>query len=286
MDRWLSTYIGVEETEYSRAVGLRWLISAIAQIYRPGAKADCCLILEGPQGIRKSTALRIIAGEYFTDELADLGSKDAAMQTRGVWIIELSELDSLSHAEVARIKAFMSRTTDRFRPPYGMRLVESPRQCVFAGTVNHSSYLRDETGGRRFWPVVCGQIDVDALACDRDQEAKVRFESGSFWWLDTMDLVQLASDQQEARYEGDPWEEVIGPWLESRAKCTDQPTRWARLAGLFLLRHLRSRFSGFAQRDRDSLLAALDLLAAAGFQLALLVLLHDFMHLGFSLSRR
>jgi predicted P-loop ATPase len=125
----------------------------------------------------------------------DLGSKDAAMQTRGVWIIELSELDNLSHAEVARIKAFMSRTTDRFRPPYGMRLVESPRPCVFAGTVNRSSYLRDETGGRRFWPVVCGQIDVDAFACDRDQlwaEAKVRFESGSFWWLDTMDLVQLA----------------------------------------------------------------------------------------------
>jgi len=84
------------------------------------------------QGIRKSTALRTLAGEYFTDELADLGSKDAAMQTRGAWIIELSELDSLGHSEVARIKAFMSRTTDRFRPPYGMRLVESPRQCVFA----------------------------------------------------------------------------------------------------------------------------------------------------------
>jgi len=208
---------------HSRAVGARWLISAVARIFRPGAKADCCLILEGPQGIRKSTALRTIAGEYFTDELADLGSKDAAMQTRGVWIIELSELDNLSHAEVARIKAFMSRTTDRFRPPYGMRLVESPRQCVFAGTVNHSSYLRDETGGRRFWPVVCGQIDVDALAGDRDQlwaEAKARFESGSAWWLDTIDLVQLATDQQEARYEGDPWEEVIGPWLENKESTT------------------------------------------------------------------
>ena len=117
LDRWLSSYLGVDDTEYSRAVGSRWLISAVARIFRPGVKADCCLILEGPQGIRKSTALRTVAGEYFTDELADLGSKDAAMQTRGVWIIELSELDNLSHAEVARIKAFMSRTTDRFRPP-------------------------------------------------------------------------------------------------------------------------------------------------------------------------
>ena len=135
-------------------------------------KADCCLILEGTQGIRKSTALRTVAGEYFTDELADLGSKDAAMQTRGVWIIELSELDNLSHAEVARIKAFMSRTTDRFRPPYGMRLMESPRQCVFAGTVNHCSYLRDDTGGRRFWPVVLAGLTsmlwlVTATNCGR-----------------------------------------------------------------------------------------------------------------------
>jgi hypothetical protein len=134
LDRWLSTHLGVEDTEYTRGVGSRWLISAVARIFHPGAKADCCLILEGPQGIRKSTALRTLAGEYFTDELVDLGTKDAAMQTRGVCIIELSELDSLSHSDVAPIKAFMSRTTDRFRPPYGMRLVESPRQCVFAGT--------------------------------------------------------------------------------------------------------------------------------------------------------
>ena len=80
---WLTTYLGATETEYSRAVGSRWLISGVARIFQPGAKADCCLILEGPQGIRKSTALRTLAGEYFTDELADLGSKDAAMQRAG-----------------------------------------------------------------------------------------------------------------------------------------------------------------------------------------------------------
>ena len=235
-------------------MGARWLISAVARIFRPGAKVDCCLILEGPQGIRKSTALRTVAGEYFTDELADLGSKDAAMQTRGVWIIELSELDSLGHAEVARIKAFMCRTTDRFRPPYGMRLVESPRQCVFAGTVNHGTYLRDETGGRRFLPVVCGRIDVEALAADRDQlwaEVKDRLEAGHVWWLDTPDLVQLASDQQEARYEGDPWEEVIGPWLESRhstaisevlEKCITKPqAQWTQTDKIRAARCLRAQ---------------------------------------------
>jgi predicted P-loop ATPase len=254
VDRWLTAYLGAVETEYVRAVGSRWLVSAVARIFRPGAKADCCLILEGPQGIRKSTALRTLAGEYFTDELADLGSKDAAMQTRGVWIIELSELDSLSHSEVARIKAFMSRTTDRFRPPYGMRLVESPRQCVFAGTVNHTTYLRDETGGRRFWPVACGRIDADALARDRDQlwaEAKTRFEIGSVWWLDTAELIQLASDQQVDRYEGDPWEEVIAPWLETRSsvsisevleKCLAKPqAQWTQTDKIRAARCLRAQ---------------------------------------------
>jgi len=235
VDTWLSAYLGAESTEYARAVGSRWLISAVARIVRPGAKADCCLILEGPQGIRKSTALRTLAGEFFTDELADLGSKDAAMQTRGVWIIELSELDNLSHSEVARIKAFMSRTTGRFRPPYGIRLVESPRQCVFAGTVNHITYLRDETGGRRFWPITCGRIDVEALVRDRDQlwaEAKARFDAGCVWWLDSEELARMASDEQTERYEGDPWEEVIGRWADDRPnvsisdvleKCLQKP---------------------------------------------------------------
>lgn len=89
------------------------------------------MILEGPKGIRKSTALRTLASEFFTDELADLDSKDAALQIRGVWILEVAELDSLSRSAVASIKAFMSRTADRFRPPFGKRVIECPR--VFRG---------------------------------------------------------------------------------------------------------------------------------------------------------
>jgi predicted P-loop ATPase len=241
LDRWLSIYLGAEAEDYTRAVGARWLISAVARIYRPGAKADCCLILEGPQGIKKSTALKTLAGDYFTDELADLGSKDSALQTRGVWIIELSELDTLGRSEVSRIKAFMSRTTDRFRPPYGKRLIESPRQCVFSGTVNHSSYLRDDTGARRFWPVVCGAIDIPTLAQDRDQlwaEAKYRFDRGDVWWLETSELVTEATRQQAERFESDPWEEVLAPWLSTRPSasisealccCLDKPrAQWTQ----------------------------------------------------------
>jgi predicted P-loop ATPase len=219
LERWISTYLGAVDGAYVRAVGARWLISAVARICQPGAKADCCLILEGPQGIRKSTALRTLAGEYFTDELADLNSKDAALQTRGVWIIELSELDTLARSEIAAIKAFMSRSSDRFRPPYGRRLIESPRQCVFAGTVNHHDYLKDDSGGRRFWPVWCGRIDVGRLEQDRDQlwaEAKAKYAGGAVWWLETAELVEAAEQEQTERYEEDPWTEVIAAWAELR----------------------------------------------------------------------
>jgi putative DNA primase/helicase len=222
--RWLATYLGVEDTEYSAAVGLRWTRSAVARIYRPGVKVDCCLILEGPQGGKKSTALKTLAGDWFTDEIADLGSKDSALQTRGVWVIEIAELDSMTRAEVSRIKAFMSRATDRFRPPYGKQVIESPRQCVFAGSVNHSTYLRDETGGRRFWPVRCGEIDVDALARDRNQlwaEAVSQYRAGEVWWLETRELIQEAEQQQSDRYEEDPWQSLIAAWVEDPQERVD-----------------------------------------------------------------
>ncbi|MGD1095116.1 MAG: VapE domain-containing protein [Bryobacteraceae bacterium] len=223
IDGWLSLYLGVEPTDYAAAVGARWLISAVARIYSPGAKADCALILEGDQGLMKSTALRTLAAPWFTDDIEDLGSKDAAMQTRGVWVIEIAELDSMSRGEVSKIKGFISRTTDRFRPPYGKRVIESPRQCVFAGSVNHSNYLRDETGGRRFWPVACTRILIDDLARDRDQlwaEAVVRYRAGENWWIDTPELNSAAELEQADRYEGDAWDSSIERWVEDRRSAS------------------------------------------------------------------
>ena len=225
LDSWLVRYLGAAETPYAQAIGPRWLISAVARIYRPGCKADCVLILEGPQGGRKSSALKILAEPWFADRLSDLGSKDAAMETRGVWIIEVAELDSMSRAEVSTIKAFMSRTHDRFRPPYGKRLVDLARQCVFAGSINpEGGYLKDATGGRRFWPIACGTIDLDALKNDRDQlwaEARERFRRGDPWWLQTRELDELAAEQQAERYQGDAWEDIIAEWLEHDLQWAD-----------------------------------------------------------------
>jgi predicted P-loop ATPase len=220
---WLSSYVGAHPTAYVSAVGEKFLISAVARVQKPGCKADQMLVLEGSQGVGKSTTLSILGGQWFSDELADVGSKDAAMQVRAAWILEVSELDALGRREVATIKAFISRSTDRFRPPYGRRVIEAPRQSVFAGSTNADSYLRDETGGRRFWPVRIHQIDRDALEKDRDQlwaEAAYLYRSGLRWWLDERVLIQDAAREQEARYSGDPWDELIRTFVESRSSVT------------------------------------------------------------------
>ena len=216
IDEWLTSYFGVAPTTFTKAVGPRWLISAVARIFEPGTKADCALVFEGIQGLKKSTALRIIAGEYFTDELADMGSKDAAMQTLGVWIIEIADLHAMKRNELSRIKAFMSRSVDRFRPPYGRHLIESPRQCVFAGSVNDRDWNEDATGARRWWPVTCGDIDVDALKRDRDQlwaEAVVGYRAGRVWWLESADLNRAAEEEQSGRLVADPWDAAITEFI-------------------------------------------------------------------------
>lgn len=216
LDVWAIEFLGVEDSAFVRATSSRFLIAAVARVLEPGCKSDCATILEGKQGLLKSTALRTLFSPWFTDDIADLGSKDAAMQLSGAWCIELAELDSISRAEVSKIKAFMSRQTDRFRPPYGKRLVEQPRQCVFAGTTNGNEYLRDETGGRRFWPWACRKIDILGLSAGRDQlwaEARARYDQGKKWWLDTEALNAAAAKEQAARLLHDPWEDVIRDYI-------------------------------------------------------------------------
>jgi predicted P-loop ATPase len=216
LDTWLPVYFGVDDSAYVRDVGAKWMISAIARVMQPGCKADHMLILEGKQGRKKSTGLRTLSLGYFTDELADLGSKDAAMQLHGVWIVEIAELDAMNRSDVSRAKAFITKTMDRYRAPYGRHVAEHPRRCVFAGSVNHNDYLRDESGGRRFWPVKCGDIDIDALQRDVEQlwaEAVVRYKAHEAWWFVDAAAADRAAEEQGDRYQEDAWDEIIASYV-------------------------------------------------------------------------
>jgi predicted P-loop ATPase len=223
LDTWLSTCLGAEQTTYNATVGRAMLVAAVARIDRPGCKVDSVPIFEGAQGARKSTAVKALFDPWFSDELAELGSKDAAMQTRGVWGIEVSELDAMTRTEVSRIKAFITRTTDRFRPPYGSRIIESPRSCVFWGTTNSDGYLKDETGGRRFWPVKIGKINIDLLQKMRDQlwaEAAAMYSAGADWWITNGETLREAERHQQDRYVGDPWDKAIASYVETAPEVT------------------------------------------------------------------
>ena len=216
LDDWTTPYLGADSTPFSHAIGAKFLISAAARVLRPGAKADCILVLEGPQGTLKSSAARALFEPYFCDHLPDLGSKDAFLQLSGVWGVEISELAALNRAAVEKVKAFLSSPSDRFRAPYGTRPMDVPRQCVFIGTTNSDTYLQDETGGRRIWPIRCGKIDLQALRRDRDQliaEAVAQFRAGASWWIDGGALNLAAEDEQEKRLSVDGWHEIIQRWI-------------------------------------------------------------------------
>ena len=128
-------------------------------------------MLEGPEGRGKSETIRILAGDdNFSDQtILPLHDKEQQEALQGVWLYEIADLTGIGRAEVEKIKAFASRTVDRARPAYGRSRVDRPRRCVFFATTNNETYLKSQTGNRRFWPIVTGQIDLDALRRDRDQ---------------------------------------------------------------------------------------------------------------------
>jgi len=219
IDRWLVDCCGADDTPYVRAVAAKFLIGAVARVERPGCKVDSLPILEGEQGIGKSTALRTLAGDaWFLDSMENLGSKDSRQQMHRKWIVELAELDALSRAEVSKTKAFVSCQTDNYRPSYGRGARDYPRQLVFAGSVNPdgAGYLKDASGARRFWPVVVRTVDAARITRERDQlwaEALARFDAGEAWYFDDAKLRTAHALEAERVYQRDPWEEQVFGWL-------------------------------------------------------------------------
>lgn len=208
LDTWLTYYLGAEDQNkhYLKLVGSKWLIAAVKRVYHPGCKFDNVLILEGEQYIGKSPSLEVLAtigGErYFTDESVDFsGQKDSLMKLQGKLIFEMPELASFRKGETNEIKAFIGRGTDEYRPPYGRKVVSRPRMFVMAGSVNPiAGYLTDPTGNKRYWPVKCGKIDLEALTEAREQlwaEAVHRYKQGEQIWLEPEEHALAKLEQAE-----------------------------------------------------------------------------------------
>ncbi|WP_039784959.1 VapE domain-containing protein [Herbaspirillum huttiense] len=222
LSMWMIDYLGAEDIEYVRRVSRKFMIGAVARIYKPGCKMDNVLILEGTQGLKKSTALKTLAGEWFTDAPLRFENKDTYSIMRGKWIIELAELDSFNKADSEAAKQFFGQYVDRYRDFYGKRASDVPRQQVFAGSTNKYVYLKDETGNRRYWPVRAIEIYLEALAAARDQlwaEAVVAFRAGEPYW-ETPDDVPLFREQQEARFVSDAYTEVIAVGLIGKTQTS------------------------------------------------------------------
>ncbi len=223
---WLRRAFGCPADPYHSAAGAKMLVAAVRRIRRPGAKCDHVPVLEGPQGIGKSSALRLLFGdEWFSDALPpDLASKDAALGLCGVWCLELAELQQLIRSEPATVKAYLTRQVDRFRPPYGKVFVDRPRQTVLIGTTNDDEWLSDPTGNRRFWPLACEHADLDWIAGNREQlwaEAAAREAAGESHWLDCDEARHGAADAQAGRLIEDPWsDKVRGLLVDGRVRVT------------------------------------------------------------------
>ena len=217
----LIDYLGAEDNEYTRAVTRKTLAAAVARILRPGCKFDYMLTLRGKQGLGKSAFIAKLGGEWFSDSFTTMQGKEAYEQVLGVWLMEVGELAGMRKAEAEIIKLFISKQTDRFRPAYGRRTQEFPRQCIFIATTNEMQFLRDTTGNRRFWVVDTPNeptLDIwDDLTPDTVRniwgEAMELYKAGEPLYL-SKKLEKKAREVQETYEEENPRAGIIADYLD------------------------------------------------------------------------
>lgn len=220
----LVDYFGATDNSYTRAVTRKTMVAAVARIYHPGTKFDSVLILNGPQGIGKSTFFAKLAGDWFSDSLTltDMKDKAGPEKLQGYWMLELGELAGMRKTDVEVVKSFISRCDDKYRASYGVNVESHPRQCVIVGSTNaESGFLRDITGNRRFWPVrISGNGKKKAWQMsvyDVEQiwaETLVLYEKGEKLYLEGDD-VHLASSEQDDAMESDEREGLVRTYLDT-----------------------------------------------------------------------
>lgn len=230
VDHWLVDYFGAPDNVYTRLAGRMWLVGMVKRAFEPGCKFDYMPILEGPQGRGKSTALAILAGEqHFGNTDFVMGDKDSMAVMQGKWLYEIAELDSFNKADTTRVKSFVTRQLDEFRPAYGRRILKIPRRVVLVGTTNQYEYFKDSTGNRRFWPIkVIEQINLDGLREQRAQllaEAVALYRAGARCYPTREEQEEHFTPEQDAREIADAWEEGIHRYLERPHEIEGVPQR-------------------------------------------------------------
>lgn len=222
VDTLLIDYLGAEDCEYVRAVTRKILVAAVSRIFVPGIKFDYVLVLVGEQGIGKSTLIKKLGKQWYSDSFGTVQGKEAFEQIQGVWLLEMGELAGLKKADLEAIKHFISKQEDRYRVAYGKRIENFPRQCVFFGTTNNKDFLRDPTGNRRFWPVDTYENeptkdlfkDLDEYEIDQVwAEAMSLYKAGETRYL-SRELEQQAYLRQREHSETDEREGIIQRYLD------------------------------------------------------------------------
>ena len=224
INNFLHDICGVEKSDYSTAVSRKMIVAAVARIYKPGIKFDYMTILEGKQGVRKTTLLEILAGkDYHSTVNFSMSNKDIVDIMRGKWILEIKEMQGFKKVETDKVKALLDQHTDRVRLSFGHRAQDFKRNSIFVGTMNplgENKYLSDETGNRRFWPILCiGKINIELAVNIRDQvwaEALYLFKKGEPIYMETTALEELANQEQEERLAVDPWIDIIKEYLSDK----------------------------------------------------------------------
>jgi putative DNA primase/helicase len=215
-DHWVSDCLGVALTPYAMAVASNWLLSMVARAFVPGCQVDHMPVLEGKQGKGKSSALEILGGEWYAAVGIAFGDKEFLQTIQGKWLIEIPDMAGFGKREHSQVIATITTRGDRYRASYGRYAEDHPRKCVFAATSETDDYLPDMRGHRRYWPLRCGEIDLDALRAQREQlfaEAVHAYRAGATWY--EMPHEETGAEQRE-RAADDLWTDAVLAYLEPR----------------------------------------------------------------------